>query len=155
MPNATAAGLALRALPDALPVPDSANVVGDPAALLTKLMLPLALPAAVGANSTEKLVLWFAGSVSGIDNPDMLNAAPERFAAVIARDVFPVFVNVTFCAELPPTDTLPNVSGLGETDRPAVVPTPESATETVPSVALLVICNVALRLPPCCGANWT
>jgi hypothetical protein len=50
LPNATLEGLALSAAPDASPVPDRVNVIGDPGALLAKLMLPLALPPAVGAN---------------------------------------------------------------------------------------------------------
>lgn len=57
LPNATADGLAFNASVDASPFPESANVAGDPGALLTKLMLPLAFPVAVGANETEKLLL--------------------------------------------------------------------------------------------------
>lgn len=77
-----------------------------------------------------------------------------RFAAVIDREVLPVFVNVTVSVEFPPTETSPKLRGEGDTAKPASVPIPESVTETVPSDALLVTCIVALRLPLCCGANW-
>ncbi len=50
LPNAMLDGLAFNAVPDDSAVPDRVNVVGDPGALLTKLMLPLELPPAVGAN---------------------------------------------------------------------------------------------------------
>lgn len=155
LPNATADGLAFNASVDASPVPERVNIVGDPGALLAKLMLPLAVPVAVGANSTEKLLLWFAARVTGSDNPDMLNAAPEIFAAVMEREVLPLFIKVTVSVAFPPTDTSPKLSEAGDTDKLGAVPVPDSATETVPSVALLVTCNVALRLPLCCGVNWT
>lgn len=154
LPNATLDGLALNAAPDASPVPDRVSVVGDPEALLTKLMLPLALPPAVGANCTEKVLLWLAASVKGVDSPDMLNAEPERLALVIVSEALPLLVNVTLWVEFPPTETVPNANVAGETDKPGAVPVPARATETVPFVALLVTDKVPLRLPACCGANW-
>lgn len=52
-----------------------------------------------------------------MDSPDMLNAGPERLTAVIVSTTFPALVSVTLSVAFPPTDTLPNVRGEGETDN--------------------------------------
>lgn len=153
-PNATEEGLAFSADPAVSPFPDKDKTVGDPGALLTKLTLPFALPPAVGANCTEKLLLWFEARVKGSVRPDMLNAAPERLAAVMVNGPFPEFVTVALSVALPPTETLPNASVPGDSVNPGSVPVPSSVTETVASDALLVTSMVALRLPACSGANW-
>jgi hypothetical protein len=95
-----------------------------------------------------------AASVKGVDSPDILNAEPERLALVIVSDALPLLVSVTLSVAFPPTETVPNASVAGETDKPAAVPVPVSATETVPFEALLATDKVPLRLPACCGANW-
>ncbi|MFZ0640126.1 MAG: hypothetical protein WAN33_11885 [Candidatus Acidiferrales bacterium] len=63
------------------------------------------------------MLLWFEASVKGMDSPDMLNAGPERLTAVIVSTTFPALVSVTLSVAFPPTDTLPNVRGEGETDN--------------------------------------
>jgi hypothetical protein len=153
-PNAIAEGLAFSAEPAVSPLPVKDKTVGDPGALLTKLMLPLALPPVVGANWTRKLVLWFAVSVKGRVSPDILNAAPERLAAVIVSGPFPEFMTVAFSVAVPPTETLPKARVPGDRVKPGSVPVPSNATETVASDALLVTSMVALRFPACWGANW-
>jgi hypothetical protein len=66
-PKATAEGLAPSWL--AVPVPDIAIVAGDPAALLTTEMLPLALPADVGAKIALNEALDPALIVIGMVGP--------------------------------------------------------------------------------------
>jgi len=77
------------------PVPLKAIVSGDPGALLVMEMLPEALPAAVGANFTLKVVFWPALRVSGAVIPLKLKPVPEGLAAEIVTLAVPVFVNVT------------------------------------------------------------
>ena len=60
-----------------MPVPLRGIVSGDPGALLTMEMLPVALPAAVGAKVAEKDALCPALMVAGTDSPLMLKAAPD------------------------------------------------------------------------------
>ena len=49
----------------ATPVPDRAIVVGDPAALLSNVMLPGRLPVVVGLNCTTSVMFWDGDSVTG------------------------------------------------------------------------------------------
>ena len=51
------------------PVPDNDTLAGELVALLTTEMLPVALPATVGANVTVKDVVWPAARVRGIERP--------------------------------------------------------------------------------------
>jgi hypothetical protein len=63
--------------------------------LLTIEMLPFAAPAVVGANFTLNEVVWPATNVSGVESPEVLNAAPDTFAEEIVALAEPEFVNVT------------------------------------------------------------
>jgi hypothetical protein len=57
-------------------------------------MLPLALPAAVGANCALNVVLDPTPNVSGVLNPLMLRPAPDTVAPDIVTAPDPEFVNV-------------------------------------------------------------
>ena len=62
------------------PVPASETVAGEFEALLTKETLPVAAPAAVGANVTLKELLCPAASVRGRESPLMLKPVPVNAA---------------------------------------------------------------------------
>ena len=54
---------------DVTPVPDNVTVAGEPVALLTIEMLPLALPAVVGLNVAESARFCDGESVTGVLPP--------------------------------------------------------------------------------------
>ena len=62
--------------------------------MLTIEMLPLALPAVVGANFALNVVLNPAPSASGVLSPLMLRPAPVTAAPEIVTLALPEFVNV-------------------------------------------------------------
>jgi hypothetical protein len=71
-PSITLPKLKLAGLTDnpaCAPVPLSAIVAGEPEALLVRLTLPLAAPAAVGANTTLNVRVWDGFSVAGTLTP--------------------------------------------------------------------------------------
>jgi hypothetical protein len=90
-----------------MPVPDRAIAAGEPGALLTTEMLPLAAPADAGAKVAVKDALLPALIVIGIVAPLMLNPVPETVACVTVRVALPEFVRVIVCGVLLPTATLP------------------------------------------------
>jgi hypothetical protein len=104
-PKLTLAGLAPSC--PCVPVPDRAIEAGEPAALLTTEMLPLAAPADVGANVAVNEALLPAPIFIGIVAPLMLNPAPDTVACVTVSVALPEFVRVIVCGVLPPTATLP------------------------------------------------
>ena len=65
--------------PTATPVPDR-EMVGDPEAVDTIPILPLAAPAAWGVNVTPNVKLCPAVKVLGVFSPLMLNPAPVKLA---------------------------------------------------------------------------
>jgi hypothetical protein len=103
LPKLTLAGLA--EISACAPVPLNASTVGDPDALLVIDTLPGALPVAVGANVTVKVLLAsgliVAGAVRLIVYP-----GPVMLAAVMFRAALPELVSVTVCVALLPTLTL-------------------------------------------------
>jgi hypothetical protein len=104
-PKFTLAGLAPSC--PCVPVPDSAIEAGEPGALLTTDMLPLAAPADVGAKVAVNEALLPAPIFIGIVAPLMLNPAPDTVVCVTVRVALPEFVRVIVCGALLPTATLP------------------------------------------------
>lgn len=80
LPKLMLVGLTLSADADVTPFPVSDTVVGVLLALLTIEILPVELPAVVGANFTLKVMLWPAATVSGRESPLILKAAPVTVA---------------------------------------------------------------------------
>jgi hypothetical protein len=115
LPKAMLAGVAASC--GCVPVPLKLMVVGEFGALLTIEMLPLALPADVGANLALNVVLSPAPNVSGVLNPLMVSAAPDTVALEIVTLPVPEFVNVTDCVPLLPTAIDPKltIEGLAAT----------------------------------------
>ncbi len=103
LPKVRLAGLALI-VPGVTAVPDSARLNGELEPSLTMARVPVALPAAEGANFTEMVALWLAFRVVGKVRPLMVNALlPERLAWEIVRLPVPVFVTVSEMVEFLPT----------------------------------------------------
>jgi hypothetical protein len=115
LPNAVLVGVAASC--GCVPVPLKLIVVGEFGALLTIEMLPLALPADVGANLALNVVLSPAPNVSGVLNPLMLKPAPDTVALEIVTLPVPEFVNVTDWVPLLPTAIDPKltIEGLAAT----------------------------------------
>lgn len=126
---------------------------GDPGALLVTDMLPLTLPAAVGAKPAVNDALCPALIVTGAVIPLMLNPVPETPAAEIVMLVVPVLFNVTVADPLPPTGTLPKPMLVGLALSPPCVPVPLIETDRGEFEASLVTVSVPLAVPADCGAN--
>jgi hypothetical protein len=63
--------------------------------LLVNATLPVALPAACGANATVKLELCPGVRVKGVASPLIENPAPAAVALVMVTELPPEFVMVT------------------------------------------------------------
>jgi hypothetical protein len=96
-----------------VPDPDNAIAAGEPGALLTIEMLPVAAPAEVGVKMAENDALLPALIVIGMLAPLVLNPVPDGDAAVTVKVPVPEFVSVTVCVPLLPTDTLPKATLAG------------------------------------------
>ena len=138
LPNATLAGLIVSCGCDAVPDPDNAITNGEPGALLTIEMLPVALPAVVGENLAVKDVLCPAVRVCAA-GPVMLNSVPVALPCEIATLAVPEFLRVTLTEPLAPTSRLPKLMLVGFAVRLPCTPLPLSAIDTVGSFAVLVI----------------
>jgi hypothetical protein len=76
-------------------------------------MLPLALPALVGANETLSVAVWLGVSIVPALTPLALNAPLGCVTPEIVISALPVFVSVTFCELLLPTVKLPKATLAG------------------------------------------
>ena len=90
-----------------MPVPDKAIAAGEPGALLTTEILPLAAPADAGAKVAVNDALLPALMLIGIVAPLMLKPVPEAVACVTVRVALPELVKVIVWGALLPTATLP------------------------------------------------
>ena len=98
----------------AVPVPVTVSAVVEGCALLVKVSVPLAAPAAVGPKVTVNPALCPAGIVTGSDRPLTLNAELVELTAVTVT-LAPVAVRVPEPVPLSPTTTLPNARVVGAT----------------------------------------
>jgi hypothetical protein len=138
-------------------VPLSVTVAGELVALLTTETLPVTLPAAVGANVTLRVAVWLAARVSGRVKPLALKPAPETFTCEIVTLELPLFVSVTACVLLVPTNTLPKLklAGLAVNWNVAATPVPLRAMAVGEFGALLTSDTLPVTLPVAAGANPT
>jgi hypothetical protein len=137
----------------AVPVPLKVIIVGEFGALLTIEMLPLALPADVGANLALNVVLSPAPSVSGVLNPLMLRPVPDTVALDIVTLAEPEFVNVMDCVPLLPTTTDPKFTVEGLAATWPCMPVPDSAIDAGEPGALLTIEMLPVAAPADVGAK--
>jgi hypothetical protein len=100
-----------------VPVPLNATVTGEPDASLEIEILPLAPPTEDGVKLAERLTLWPALSVIGVDNPAIAKLLPATPAEEIVMLAVPEFVMVIGCDPLLPTATLPKLMLVGVTMR--------------------------------------
>src|SRR5271168_2923876 len=126
---------------------------GEPGALLTMDMLPVALPAGVGENLAVKDVLCPAVSVIGAARPVMLNTVPDVLTCEMATLAVPEFVRVTLTDPLAPTSRLPKLMLAGFAVRFPCTPVPSSAIDAVGLLAVLVIRMLPAAAPTLVGAN--
>ena len=118
------------------PVPDRATERLESVALEERLSAPLAAPAELAVKPTLMVRLCPAARVCGL-KPLIVNPVPLTAACVTLTLDPPVFVTVTDCVWLLPTDMLPKFRLAGEGVRyPAEVPVPDRATERFESVAV-------------------
>src|SRR5437879_13027467 len=85
-------------------------VLGELGALLTSETPPDALPVAVGANCTLKVLDCPAVRVRGEVSPLMLKPAPVTVPCAMVKLALPELVNVRFCILVLPTSTLPKLT---------------------------------------------
>lgn len=114
------------------PVPDSAITIGEFAALLVIVMLPVALPLAAGSNVALSTVLCPLDRISPEGTPLAPNPAPASCTFEIVTLELPAFVSVTLCVSLLDTLTLPKARLV------ALLFRMEAAAFTVRTAALLV-----------------
>lgn len=115
LPKERLAGFAVsRGAVAEMPVPPREMDSGDPTALLTSEMAPVALPEAVGANETLKVAVPLGVTVSGAVSPVIANPAPETLACEIVVFDVPAFVSVIVSELLPPIVTFPKLTAVGE-----------------------------------------
>jgi hypothetical protein len=153
-PNDTLPGLAVNVELVETPLPIKVTIWGEVGALSVKEMLPVAAPAAVGANCTLKDSDWPPVSVFGKESPLMPKPFPVTVAILMTTFVVPVFVNCTFCVPVCPTMTFPKVSAEGEMLRPVCVPVPLSETIMGELEASLITVRLPVAAPAAVGANW-
>ena len=137
----------------AVPTPLNAIVSGEFGKLLAIEMVPLALPAVVGANFAVKEVPCAGISVTGVANPLMLKPVPDTLPEAITTLAVPVFVKVIAMESLAPVTRLPKLMLGGLALSLPCVPMPLSGIVTVGSVALLLIVMVPEALPVAVGVN--
>lgn len=136
-----------------MPAPVNPITIGDPGALLTTEMLPVALPAAAGKNFAVKDAVCPAANVAGRERPAMENPVPDAVACETVTLAVPEFVRVTVADPLLPSNTLPKLMLDGFAVRAPCTPVPLTGMETVASVAVLVIDMVPVELPVAAGEN--
>ena len=99
-----------------MPVPLTGIAVVEAAALLEIEMLPVVLPADVGANTTLNVVLPPAAIVVGVDIPLTVKPLPEAEIEAMLRLAVPVFITITDSEELLPVVTLPKETLVGDVE---------------------------------------
>ena len=95
------------------PVPNRVTAAGDPVALLAIEIVPFAVPATVGLNTTDRVRLCKGDSVTGALPPVMEYSALKVIDEIVTL-ALPVLVMVTVCgAEEVPVVMLPKLRLVG------------------------------------------
>jgi hypothetical protein len=143
--------------PTLAPVPDRVTVKFGFEASETNPMLPLTLPADVGAKFTPNVKLCPGFRVRGKASPVMLNPVPVlTLAWLIFTAVPPEFVRLSVLLAVLLTATLPKLREEDVTpSTPGVVPLPDRETSRVEFEASLRTEIFPLADPPDCGLKLT
>ena len=110
------------------PVPDSGTLVGELVAVLEIETLPVALPAAAGANVEVKVALWPAIRIRGSDGPLTPKPCPATVACVSVTGAMPVLETRKVWLPAAPTVTVPKLKLSGEALHDAMPCADTSAT---------------------------
>src|SRR5437870_1696707 len=130
-------------------------VLGELAALLTSEMLPDALPVAVGANCTLKVLDCPGGRVTGNESGRVPWRDTVTVSWAMVRLALPELVKVRFCTPVLPTSTLPKLTLGGVTESWGCTPVPLRAMVLGELGALLMSDTLPDTLPVSVGANCT
>jgi hypothetical protein len=152
-PNETLPGLAVNVELVVTPLPTRVTLCGEVGALSVRVMLPVAAPAAVGANCTLNETDWPPVSVFGKESPLMPKPFPATVARLMTIFVVPVFVSLMFCVLLCPTVTFPKLTAGGATAKPVCVPVPLNVIVSGELDALLMAVMLPVIAPAVVGAN--
>lgn len=151
--------LIVGATEDATPVPVTATAVGALPALLANVIVPLALPAAVGVNTIFMETLCPAGRIVGNVGPLAVKAAAEELSDDSVTLVPPVFVTENVCEPVLPTFTFPTLTLAALVESfpsvAAAAPVPLTAIAVGALLALLATVITPLAAPAAVGANVT
>ena len=137
----------------AAPVPLREIVVGELGALLSSVIDPVTVPAALGPNTALNVVALPAAMVTGAVIPVVLKPAPETVTEEIVTVALPPFVRVTVCELLVPVVTLPNAAVLGVAANCASMPVPLKVIVAGEPGALSVRVMLPIAAPVAVGAN--
>jgi hypothetical protein len=135
-------------------VPDSGSPAGELVALLTTEMLPVTLPAIVGANVTLNPVFCPAARVWGRGRSLILKPVPVTVALERVTVAVPVFFRITGIVLLPPRMMFPKLVLVGFVLIRSVIPVPESdaVVKGLPRLSVFIE-TLPLTLPVAAGAN--
>ena len=111
------------------PLPETAALLGDPAALCVKTMFPDAALMDVGVNETVKV--WFADGASVPLAGETVNWVLLELTDEMPRGAPPVLVTVSILDCVVPTPTFPKFKLPGDTENcgTAIAPVPLTDTE--------------------------
>ena len=137
----------------ATPVPLREIVIGEFGALLTSVIDPVTLPAALGPNTALNVVALPAPMVTGAAIPVVLNPAPETVTEEIVTVAVPPFVRLTVCELFIPVVTLPNAAVVGVAANCGCVPVPLKLIVVGEFSPVLTIEMLPLALPADVGVN--
>jgi hypothetical protein len=156
LPKATLDGAKLmRGVGVATPVAVRLSAVGEPAALLIKVTLPLTAEVPVAAKVTLKVLFPPAAMFSGVVRPLMVKPVPLIAALEIVNVAVPGFEIVTVFELLVPSVTFPNATGEGFSEICGAIPVPVKGSVFGELLALLVRVTVPETAPVVVGANFT
>jgi hypothetical protein len=116
-------------------------------------MLPVAAPAAAGANCALNERLCPAFKVVGKESPLIPKPVPATVARLIVRFELPLFVSFTACVLLCPTTTFPNVNADGAIVNPVCVPVAVMEIANGELEASLTTVKLPVTAPADVGAN--
>jgi hypothetical protein len=132
-------------------------VAGEFDALLTTDTLPVAFPAAVGANATFSVIDWLGARIVPGAMPLALNPEPATVTVEIVTFELPLFISVAPKELLFPTFTLPKFKlvGFAPSSKVEATPVPLKEIASGEPGALLTSESEPVALPPEVGANTT
>ena len=141
-----------------VPVPNSTTDAFGVGELFIIVIPPLVGPTAVGTKFAVIVVDPFAGTESGIENPDTVNPEPLEEIFEILNGTLPLFEMVTMRVLVVPTGIFPKSKLDGETviaGWPVDVPVPVRAIVVTAGLVLAVIETLPVAAPALAGKNFT